>query len=60
MFDYLFGTAYLPGDRPGLKLGFAAVEDYPTNFLGQFVTPFRAIGARIWARLASVPRMLTG
>ncbi len=60
MFDYLFGTAYLPGDRPGLKLGFAAVEDYPTNFLGQFVTPFRAIGARIWARLASVPRMLPG
>ena len=59
VFDYLFGTAYLPEERTNLKLGFSDVDDYPTTFLGQFVTPFRAIGAGIKDRIASRPRVLS-
>jgi sterol desaturase/sphingolipid hydroxylase (fatty acid hydroxylase superfamily) len=47
VWDYLLGTAYLPDERPNLKLGFEGVAEYPTRFWGQLIEPFRAIGARL-------------
>lgn len=54
MWDWLFGTAYLPPERPGLKLGFEGVDEFPTTLLGQLVHPFREILRRVRARLAGI------
>ena len=35
MWDYLFGTAYIPKDGREIKLGFPGVEKFPTNFIEQ-------------------------
>ncbi|NNE27648.1 MAG: sterol desaturase family protein [Saprospiraceae bacterium] len=35
VWDYLFGTAYLPYEGKDIKLGFPGVEKYPHNFLVQ-------------------------
>ena len=35
IWDYLFGTAYLPYEGRDIKLGFPGVEEYPHNFLVQ-------------------------
>jgi len=42
IWDYLFGTWYLPDDRNELELGFEGVEGYPTGFWGQLLEPFRS------------------
>lgn len=41
VWDYLFGTAYLPADGRDIELGFEQVEQYPHTFLGQQWQPFR-------------------
>lgn len=46
MWDYLFGTAYLPDDRNELELGFEGVADYPKTFGGQLIAPFRSLLSR--------------
>ena len=46
LWDYLFGTAYLPDDRNELELGFDDIDDYPTSFGRQLVVPFRSLLAR--------------
>jgi sterol desaturase/sphingolipid hydroxylase (fatty acid hydroxylase superfamily) len=43
LWDYLFGTAYLPDDRNELELGFEGVESYPKSFAQQLFAPFRAL-----------------
>ncbi|MEL6656144.1 MAG: sterol desaturase family protein [Bacteroidota bacterium] len=37
VWDYLFGTAYLPHEGRDIRLGFPGVEHYPSNFLAQNV-----------------------
>lgn len=41
VWDWLFGTAHWPDDRPELELGFDGVERYPSGFFGQMLAPFR-------------------
>ncbi|PVY42234.1 sterol desaturase family protein [Pontibacter virosus] len=41
VWDYLFGTAYMPEDGRDIELGFEEVEAYPKSFLEQQVYPFR-------------------
>jgi sterol desaturase/sphingolipid hydroxylase (fatty acid hydroxylase superfamily) len=41
LWDYLFGTAYVPADGRDIELGFKEVERYPKSFLEQQVYPFR-------------------
>jgi sterol desaturase/sphingolipid hydroxylase (fatty acid hydroxylase superfamily) len=41
VWDWLFGTAYLPPRRDPARLGFARIESYPANILSQAFAPFR-------------------
>jgi sterol desaturase/sphingolipid hydroxylase (fatty acid hydroxylase superfamily) len=40
MWDFLFGTSYLPDDRNDVKLGFEGIEEFPTTLLRQQLHPF--------------------
>ncbi len=40
VWDYLFGTAYVPTEQAHLPLGFAGVEHYPRTFVAQQLKPF--------------------
>ena len=35
LWDYLFGTAYIPSDGRDIKLGFPGVEEFPKGFIAQ-------------------------
>jgi len=35
IWDYIFGTAYIPYDGRDIKLGFPGVEQFPESFAGQ-------------------------
>lgn len=37
VWDYLFGTAYIPKDGRDIKLGFPGVEEFPEGFAGQVI-----------------------
>ena len=41
VWDYLFGTNYIPNSGRDIELGFPNVEKYPTNFFAQLIEPFR-------------------
>ncbi|WP_299986648.1 sterol desaturase family protein [uncultured Pontibacter sp.] len=41
VWDYLFGTAYMPEDGRDIELGFEEVEQYPKSFIEQQVYPFK-------------------
>jgi len=41
VWDYLFGTAYLPHDGRDIRLGFPGVEAFPEGFVGQNLVGFR-------------------
>ncbi|MEQ1746096.1 MAG: sterol desaturase family protein [Saprospiraceae bacterium] len=41
VWDYLFGTAWMPRDGRDIKLGFDGVDEYPHGFFGQVLRPFR-------------------
>lgn len=45
LWDWLFGTAYVPGHAPA-RLGFAGIETFPTNPVTQAVWPLRAHARR--------------
>ena len=45
VWDWLFGTAYMPGHAPA-RLGFTGDESHARTWLGQTIEPFRA-----WLRL---------
>ncbi|MBR9921367.1 MAG: sterol desaturase family protein [Bacteroidetes bacterium] len=40
IWDYLFGTAYIPHDGRDIKLGFPGVEEFPEDFKGQVTYGF--------------------
>lgn len=40
LWDYIFGTAYLPSSGRDIKLGFPDVEKFPKTFLKQSLWPF--------------------
>ena len=40
IWDYLFGTAYVPHEGRDIKLGFQGVEEFPDSFGGQVVSGF--------------------
>lgn len=35
LWDYLFGTDYIPYDGRDIRLGFPGIEDFPDDFIGQ-------------------------
>ena len=41
IWDYLFGTVWMPHDGRDIELGFPDVEKYPHGFLEQVVEPFK-------------------
>ncbi|MDT0689031.1 sterol desaturase family protein [Salegentibacter sp. F188] len=41
IWDYLFGTAYIPKNGQKISLGFAGDEDFPEDFKNQLAFPFR-------------------
>jgi sterol desaturase/sphingolipid hydroxylase (fatty acid hydroxylase superfamily) len=41
LWDYLFGTAYVPESGRDIELGFDGDDDFPENFGGQLIFPFR-------------------
>ncbi len=41
IWDYLFGTAYIPQEGKDIELGFEGDEDFPKDFKNQMVFPFR-------------------
>ena len=43
IWDYLFGTVWMPADGRDIPLGFPGVNQYPHGFLGQMLRPFRKI-----------------
>ena len=40
LWDYIFGTAYIPKDGKDIELGFEKDENYPKGFWGQLKRPF--------------------
>lgn len=40
VWDYLFGTVWMPGDGRDIKLGFEEVDEYPHEFFNQMSKPF--------------------
>lgn len=42
LWDWLFGTAYAPAGQAPNRLGFAGIEQYPGNIIGQTLAPFTA------------------
>lgn len=41
IWDYIFGTAYIPKDGKEIELGFENDEDYPDTFFGHLTRPFK-------------------
>lgn len=41
VWDYLFGTSWIPGDGRDIPLGFEDVDRYPRGFWGQLLQPFK-------------------
>ncbi|MDW3194130.1 MAG: sterol desaturase family protein [Cytophagales bacterium] len=41
LWDYLFGTNYIPSDGRDIKLGFPGVEEFPKGFVGQNTYGFK-------------------
>ena len=40
VWDYIFGTSYIPHDGRDVELGFEKVEDFPKDFVAQNIYPF--------------------
>jgi sterol desaturase/sphingolipid hydroxylase (fatty acid hydroxylase superfamily) len=45
IWDYLFGSAYIPSNGRDIPLGFHDVEKYPSGFFSQMTKPFRKRGS---------------
>jgi len=43
VWDYLFGTAWIPSSGRDEKLGFEGIERYPKRFLSQILHPFKKL-----------------
>ena len=46
IWDYLFGTAYLPHEGRDIKLGFPGVEEYPDSFIAQNLEGLPRLGQK--------------
>jgi sterol desaturase/sphingolipid hydroxylase (fatty acid hydroxylase superfamily) len=46
LWDYLFGTAYVPKDGKNINLGFEGVDEYQTNFWSQLKRPFQKLKSK--------------
>jgi sterol desaturase/sphingolipid hydroxylase (fatty acid hydroxylase superfamily) len=46
IWDYLFGTAYIPKDGRDIRLGFPGVETFPEDFMGQVTHGFAKSDSR--------------
>lgn len=46
LWDYLFGTAYVPKNDPHLEIGFEGDEEFPKGFWGQLRFPFSSLSAK--------------
>jgi sterol desaturase/sphingolipid hydroxylase (fatty acid hydroxylase superfamily) len=53
LWDYLFGTAYLPEEKGDLELGFYGDETFPEDLKGQLAEPFRRNTAELKKRFQS-------
>jgi sterol desaturase/sphingolipid hydroxylase (fatty acid hydroxylase superfamily) len=42
IWDYIFGTNYIPSEGRDIELGFPNDENYPKGFVGQLVAPFKS------------------
>ena len=42
IWDYLWGTAYIPHDGRDIRLGFPGVEEYPESFISQNLSGFKS------------------
>ena len=49
VWDWLFGTAYVPAHDPG-RIGFEGIEEYPDSIPGQWMAPFRALFGQLYRR----------
>jgi sterol desaturase/sphingolipid hydroxylase (fatty acid hydroxylase superfamily) len=45
VWDWLFGTAYLPCNKKPERLGFAGIDTYPRGIVGRMLVPFRGTRA---------------
>lgn len=45
LWDYLFGTAYIPHDGRDIRLGFEGIEDFPEGFVEQNLYGFKKTDA---------------
>lgn len=54
LWDYLFGTAYLPKDGQNIELGFEGDENYPENFREHVFIPFQNNNKLIKERVKKV------
>lgn len=52
IWDYLFGTAWIPGNGRDVNLGFPGSDVYPRNFLQQILDPFRRVVSSLHRRSA--------
>jgi sterol desaturase/sphingolipid hydroxylase (fatty acid hydroxylase superfamily) len=41
LWDYIFGTAYVPSDGRDIRLGFPEIESFPQSFIGQNLYGFK-------------------
>lgn len=41
VWDYIFGTAYIPKSGKDLEIGFQGDDDFPNDFANQMIYPFR-------------------
>ncbi|MFK8103812.1 MAG: sterol desaturase family protein [Saprospiraceae bacterium] len=47
VWDYIFGTAYIPYDGRDIKLGFPGVESFPEDFAGQNIHGFSTVSQSV-------------
>ncbi len=47
VWDWIFGTAYMPWNRAPGRLGFAEIAEYPSGFLRQYTFPLGILAERI-------------
>ncbi len=43
IWDYLFGTAYIPQSGKNIEIGFEGDEDFPQDFGNQLMVPFKKV-----------------
>ncbi len=55
LWDYLFGTAYIPFEGRNIRLGFKGVEKFPKRFFGQVTHGFRMKRHKHQTKQKSIP-----